>query len=173
MRSKTMKLLAPVLAACALLSAGTVRAAGLANGAPVDGIKCEAMEGAVMHIHQHLAIRDHGKAVLVPEDVGRPLASQCLYWIHTHTPDGIVHIESPGFRTFTLGEFFDVWGQSLARGDVAGAKPKKGEHVAVWVGGQPYTGDPRQIELTSHLDITIEVGPPYAKPAPFTDWHGN
>jgi len=108
MQAKKMKLLVPVLAACALLSAGTVRAAGLANGAPVDGIKCDAMEGAVMHIHQHLAIRDHGKAVTVPDDVGRPLAAQCLYWIHTHTPDGIVHIESPGFRTFTLGEFFDA-----------------------------------------------------------------
>jgi hypothetical protein len=173
MQSKKMKLLVPILAACALLSTGTARAAGLANGAPVDGIKCEAMEGAVMHIHQHVTIRDHGRTVPVPDDVGRPIAAQCFYWIHTHTPDGIVHIESPGFRTFTLGEFFDVWGQSLTRSDVAGAKPKKGERVAVWVDGRAYNGDPRKIELTSHLDVTIEVGAPYAKPAPFTAWNGN
>jgi hypothetical protein len=168
-----MKLAALALAACAALAASGANAAGMANGAPVDGIKCEAMEGAVMHIHQHVAIRDHGKPVAIPDDVGRPLVAQCLYWIHTHTPDGIVHIEAPGFRTFTLGNFFDVWGQPLARNGVAGAKPKKNEHVQIWLGGRAYDGDPRAIELTSHLDVVIEVGPPYARPAPFTEWNGN
>ena len=36
-----------------------------------------------MHIHQHLAIFDHGKAVRIPEDVGRPLGGNCFYWLHT------------------------------------------------------------------------------------------
>ena len=48
-----------------------------------------------------------------------------------------------------------------------------GERVVVWVDGNRYTGDPRAIALTQHLDVTIEVGPPYAKPAPFTAWNGN
>ena len=26
---------------------------------------------------------------------------------------------------------------------------------------------------TKHLDVTIEVGPPYTKPVPFTAWNGN
>src|SRR5581483_12030445 len=30
--------------------------------------------------------------------------------LHTHEPDGIIHVESPVNRKFTLGEFFDVWG---------------------------------------------------------------
>ena len=68
-----------------------------------------------MHIHQHVAILDHGRAVTIPEDVGRPLVSQCYYWIHTHTPDGIIHVESPNFRSFTLGNLFDIWGQPLSR----------------------------------------------------------
>ena len=29
-------------------------------------------------------------------------------WLHTHAADGIVHIESPVDRTYTLGNFFDV-----------------------------------------------------------------
>jgi hypothetical protein len=153
-------------------NAGPARAA-VPNGQPIDGIRCDAMEGSVLHIHQHVAILDHGKAVAIPPDVGRPFAAACLYWIHTHTPDGIIHIESPNFKSFTLGELFDVWGEPLTRTDVAGAKPKKGERVVVWVDGRPYTGDPRKIDLTNHLDITIEVGPPYAKPAPFTAWNGN
>jgi hypothetical protein len=160
------------LVSAAVLSFTPVRAA-VPAGQPVDGIHCDSMEGSVLHIHQHLAIRDHGKAVPIPPDVGRPVVAQCLYWIHTHTPDGIIHIESPNFRSFTLSDFFDVWGEPLSRTGAAGAKLKKGEHVAIWVDGRPYAGDPRKIDLTNHLDVTIDVGPPYVKPAPFTEWNGN
>src|ERR1700738_1691323 len=117
---RPMKLLVSLAAAAALSCAGAAHAA-VPAGQAVDGIRCDQMEGSLMHIHQHLAIRDHGKPVRVPEDVGRPIAAQCLYWIHTHTPDGIVHIEAPAFRTFTLGNFFDVWGEPLTKTDVAGA----------------------------------------------------
>lgn len=147
--------------------------AGAATGQPVGGMSCDAQEGSRIHIHQHLVILDHGKTVPIPSNVGQPAGKRCIYWLHTHTPDGIIHVESPNFKTFTLGDFFDVWGQPLSKTDVAGAKPRKGERVAVWVDGRPYTGDPRKIELTQHLDVTIDVGPPYAKPAPFTDWNGN
>jgi hypothetical protein len=153
-------------------TAGTA-AADIPSGQPVDGIHCDAMEGSVLHIHQHVAILDHGKPIRIPEDVGRPLLGNCFYWIHTHTPDGIIHVESPNFSSFTLVNFFDIWGQPLRMNDVAGAKPGKGEHIAVWVDGRPYHGDPRAIPLTQHLDVTIEVGPPYARPAPFDAWNGN
>jgi hypothetical protein len=146
--------------------------AAVPTGEPVDGIKCETMEGSVLHTHQHLAIYDHGRLVGIPEDVGRPLIGQCFYWLHTHTPDGIIHVESPTFRSYTLGNFFDIWGQPLTRRDVAGARLKNGERIAVWVDGQPFGGDPRTLELTQHLDVTIEVGPPYRKPAAFTAWNG-
>jgi hypothetical protein len=167
-----MKLLIALAAVAALSCAGAARAA-VPSGRPVDGIRCDRMEGSVLHIHQHLAILDHGKPVGVPDDVGRPFTAQCFYWLHTHTPDGIIHIESPNFSTFTLGNFFDVWGEPLGKSNVAGAKPRNGDRVVVWVDGRQYAGDPRKIELTQHLDVTIEVGPPYRKPAPFTDWNGN
>jgi hypothetical protein len=124
----------------------------------------------VLHIHAHLTIRDHGTPAGVPEDIGRPLVGQCFYWLHTHTPDGIIHIESPSAREFTLGEFFDIWGQPLTAHDVAGAKTRRAETVKVYVDGQPYTGDPRKIEFAQHLDIAILVGPPYEKPPSFTQW---
>jgi len=163
-------LFAAVLAAVMLLPSAASAVAPA--GQPVDGIHCDSMEGSVLHIHQHLAVYDHGRPVGVPEDVGRPLIQQCFYWIHTHTPDGIIHIESPNFKTFTLGNFFDIWGQPLSKNNVAGAKPHGGDRVVTWVDGSRYAGNPRNIELTAHLDVTIEVGPPYRKPAPFTDWNG-
>jgi hypothetical protein len=168
----TPRFVIALTAALPLLLAPVYADAAPPAGQTVDAIKCEAMEGSVLHIHQHLAIFNHGRPVGVPEDVGRPIAGQCLYWLHTHTPDGIIHVESPTFRTYTLGNFFDIWGEPLSRSDVAGAKPKKGERVVVWVDGRQYAGDPRKIELTQHLDVTIDVGPPYRKPAPFTAWNG-
>jgi hypothetical protein len=157
----------------ALASAAPLDAqAAIPSGAPVDGIRCDAAEGVLMHIHAHVGVFDHGRPVGVPEDVGRPIVAECFYWLHTHTPDGIIHIESPRFATFTLGQFFDVWGQPLTRRDVAGARPRAGERVVVYVQGRPYAGDPRTIDLAQHLDVEIRVGPPYAAPPPFRAWNG-
>ena len=93
---------------------------------PVDGIQCLRSEQVAFHIHAHLTIFDDGVAQRVPYAVGieRPQTTStpqgifvgggsCLHWLHTHAADGIIHIESPVVRTFTLGDFFDVWGQAL------------------------------------------------------------
>lgn len=162
-----------LLLVASVVLAGGIAFAAVPAGQPVDGIRCDQMEGSLLHIHQHLTILDHGRAVAVPDDVGRPIIGQCLYWLHTHTPDGIIHIESPMFHAFTLGNFFDIWGQPLGKNDVAGARPKKNERIVAWVNGTRYNGDPRKIELFQHSDITLEVGPPYTKPVPFTAWNGN
>jgi hypothetical protein len=139
-------------------------------GEPVAGISCDAMEGAKMHIHQHLVLIDHGRTVSIPANVGRPMVRSCLYWVHTHTPDGIIHIESPQMRTFTLADFFAVWGQTLSRTQAASMHADKGGALKVWVDGKPYKGDPSKIQLTPHTDVVIEAGPPFPKPPKFTSW---
>ena len=163
---------ATALFAALLVTVGPA-AAAVPSGERIDGITCDAAEGVALHIHPHLTIFDHGNPVTIPEDVGRPVAGTCLYWLHTHTPDGIIHVESPSAREFTLGEFFDIWGQPLGRANVAGAKPRSGERVKVFVDGDPYGGDPRKIEFAQHLDIAILVGPPYRRPPPFKKWNRN
>lgn len=140
------------------------------QGETVSGIACDAMEGSRMHIHQHLVLIDHGKEVSIPADVGQRPDRNCLYWLHTHTPDGIIHIESPEPRTFTLGDFFTIWGQPLDRADAATMHATKGAALKVWVNGKPYTGDPRAIALVAHADIVIEAGPPFVPPPKFTNW---
>ncbi len=135
----------------------------------IDGIRCDEAEGVAFHIHQHLAIFDHGKTVPIPGDVGRPLAGRCLYWLHTHAAGGIIHVEAPVLQTFTLGQFFDVWGQPLSPTRVAAVRAKPGE-VRVFVGGRRFSANPRTAQLSEHADMVIEVGPPYTFPAPFTNW---
>ena len=162
------------LVASALLATVAARlsaqAAPQLTGQPVHGITCDAGEGQRIHIHQHLVILDHGKPVPIPQYIGIPQATRCIYWLHTHTPDGIIHIEAPVDRSFTLGDFFAVWGKTLDRRDAAGAKVKKGESLRAWVNGKIFEGDPAKIPLASHTDIVLQVGPPYKKPKPFTEW---
>lgn len=64
-------------------------------------------------------------------------AGTCFYWLHTHAADGIIHIESPVQRTYTLGDFFDEWGQPLGRGHVG---PAAGKVTAIY-DGKVYLGN--------------------------------
>jgi hypothetical protein len=131
------------------------------QGQPIDGITCGGMEYGTLHVHSHLAIFYNGTQVEIPRLIGAaPVPPQgCLYWIHTHAPDGIIHVESPvlapeGSAGFDLGMLFDIWGQPLARDNVAGLKGP----VVAFVNGTKYDGDLRMIPLKSHQQIVLEVG---------------
>ncbi|MGH9066030.1 MAG: hypothetical protein ACRD0J_00675, partial [Acidimicrobiales bacterium] len=152
--------------------------ASAAHGATVDGIKCATSEQLVFHIHAHLAVYVDGSARTVPGGIGiapprqsQPsaqgpfvVAGSCFYWLHTHAPNGVIHIESPVQRTFTLGQFFDVWHQPLGPDQVGPAKGK----VTTYVNGQAYRGNPRSITLHEHTLIQLDVGQPVVSPKPYT-----
>ncbi len=138
-----------------------------ATGQTVDGIQCDASEQVVYHIHAHLAVYVNGQPRKIPLGVGivEPVvqqtsngpfasASRCYYWLHTHTTDGIIHIESPSQRTYTLGQFFDIWRQPLSPTQVGPATGR----LTVFVDGRRYAGNPRSIPLRPHADIQIDVG---------------
>jgi len=140
------------------------------SGQPVGGIRCDRTEGVAFHIHQHIALYDRGRMLTVPADIGRPVMGECLYWLHTHTPDGIIHVESPVARVFTLGDFFRVWGVPLSTKRAGPLKSATPLHF--YVNGMLYHGDPSKIELAQHTDIVVQAGPPWVKTAPFTEWNG-
>lgn len=140
------------------------------GGLPVDGIHCDRQEGAVEHIHVSLQLFDRGRGVAVPANIGIPQGVGCLYWIHTHSGDGFIHIESPVKRSFTLGEFFDIWGPDLSWTTAASVSAPHGHQLAIWVDGKPWHGkSPRTIALHDHQTIVIQSGPPFAKPV-HPDW---
>ena len=135
------------------------------GGAPIDHIRCDAAEGAVVHIHAHVQLFDRGHVVEVPAGIGIPAGENCLYWVHTHAADGIIHIEAPVKRSFTLGEFFDVWGVTLNRSQAVGLVMPKGKLLSIWVNGKPWHGrNPQSIMLRDHEEIVIERTPPYVHP---------
>ena len=137
----------------------------VADGKPIDGIGCAAMENEGYHAHAHLALFYRGAQVQVPGLIGAvPTTSGgCFYWIHTHDMSGIVHVEAPASApaaSFTLGALFDVWGRPLARDGVAGLRGP----VVAFVNGTRYEGDLRAIPLEPHQQIVLEVGTPLAAP---------
>jgi hypothetical protein len=137
------------------------------QGQTIDGISCAGMEFAALHIHPHLSIFYNGQQVAIPRLIGAaPVGPQgCLYWLHTHDSSGILHIEAPqltppGGSAYTLGMFFDIWGQPLTRENVAGLRGP----VTAYVNGEPYDGDLASIPLKAHELITLEVGKPLVTP---------
>lgn len=87
----------------------------------------------------------------------------CFYWLHTHTEDGVIHVESPDQRTFTLGALFDLWGQPLSSSQVGSETGP----VIAYLNGQRYQGDPRAISFAPHAVIQLDVGVD-VPPAPYT-----
>jgi hypothetical protein len=149
-----------------------------ATGGTVQGIRCDASEQVALHIHAHLAVFVDGTLRPVPAGIGvvTPVAQQtadgpfdaathCYYWIHVHAQDGVIHIESPTRRTYTLGQFFAIWRQPLDRSHVGPAVGR----LAVFVNGWKYGGNPASIELDAHEDIQIDVGTPTVTPKRI-DW---
>ena len=145
----------------------------------VNGIQCGSKEQLAYHIHAHLTVFDNGQARSIPGGIGipgsqvvqtteGPVASggQCIYWLHTHAPDGVIHVESPTQRIYTLGDFFDEWHQPLSASQVGDVKGK----VSAIVNGKPWTKSIRAIPLDPHQVIQLNVG----SPVPFetVNWSG-
>jgi hypothetical protein len=148
------------------------------EGQTIEGIQCGSTEMLDYHIHAHLTIFVDGAARQIPLGIGigKPrtvestgvggfvVSGSCFMWLHTHANDGILHIESPTAATYTLGNFFAIWGQPLSRNQVG---PAHG-HVTAFFNGQVYTGNPRDIPLLKHAQIQLMVGTPLVEPAQIT-----
>ena len=151
---------------------------GQSQGQTVDGISCDTSEQVVYHIHAHLAVYTNGKLRIIPEGIGIVpptqvvqtsagafvVSGKCFYWLHSHTADGIIHVESPSQRVYTLGNYFDIWNQPLSTTQVG---PEHGA-VTAFVDGQSFTGDPRSIPLNAHSVIQLDVGSASPGPQAFT-----
>ena len=91
----------------------------------------------LLHIHPRLYLNVDGKPYFVPQNVGiepdlwkyhtlDQYGMKGMAPLHTHTADGMLHVESTIIRNYTLGEFLDIWGLDL-----------KGKTISVSVDGEP------------------------------------
>jgi hypothetical protein len=121
---------------------------------------------ANLHHHDLLQIFVHGKPVTVPSSIGINPTAGFLTSIHTHDDSGIIHIESPTIRKFTLGQVFDVWGVRFTPTCLGGLCKDGANKFRVFVDGKLFSGDPRTIPLTQHEDIVVTYGTEQELPHP-------
>ena len=145
------------------------------------GLTPETHEFVFLHIHAHLDVFVNGRPTTVPTGIGididdpavkrfkasdgsvgyggisPPCANPCISPLHTHFTDGVLHTEAKQNQFNNLGEFFTEWNVRLDPRCVGGyCKPAA--PISVYVDGDLYTGDARQIELKDQREIAIVIG---------------
>jgi hypothetical protein len=148
------------------------------------GLEPEPKEFLAYHVHAHLDVFLDGQPIAVPAGIGinidDPEVQQfnepdgsisyggitrcpqpCISPLHTHDGTGIIHTETATPEPNTLGQFFTEWGVLLS--DSCVGEYCSPEPIEVYVDGQPYTQDPRAIELTDRKEIAIVIGTPPAE----------
>ena len=145
------------------------------------GLEPGPKEYMTNHAHSHVDVFVDGAPIAIPAGIGINIedpdvrrfdepdgsvgyggitgcATPCISPLHTHDADGIIHTESESPEPNTLGQFFIEWGVALTDscvGEYCSPKP-----IAFYVNGEPYTQDPREIELTDRKEIAIVIGTP-------------
>lgn len=149
-------------------------------GAIVRGIQCEPLAQLAYTSYAHLQVYVDGRSRALPGGIGivdeNPIPTRhglfygaltCMYWLHTRAADGLVEVQSPVSRRYTLGELFAVWHQPLSTRQVARSRGP----VTATVNGRRWHGNPALIPLTEHAAIQLAVGRP-VPPAQAVDWIG-
>jgi hypothetical protein len=155
------------------------------------GLTPETHEFVFLHVHSHLDVVVNAKHVTVPAGIGinikdpavkrfplengtlayggisAPCAQPCISPLHTHDTSGILHTEAKENQFNNLGEFFTEWNVRLDPKCVGGyCKP--GAPFTIYIDGDPYSGDPRNIKLEDRKEIAIVIGtPPASIPSKF------
>ncbi len=115
-------------------------------------------EGSALHIHEHIDISINGKSVSVPAGIGIDQIAGFISPIHTHRANGVIHVESPTVQTFTLGQFFDVWGVRFTSQCIGDYCATATTSLKVYANGKRYKNNPRLLPLKEHEEIFVTYG---------------
>ncbi len=119
-------------------------------------LTCDPKMAEEFHIHPVLEIIANGQKVVVPADIG--VTSTCMTALHTHTADGIIHVESPEKRDFTLADFFAVWNQPLNKNEVLSYKADATHRIRITVDGKEVdTYENTILKDGEHIVISYET----------------
>jgi hypothetical protein len=160
-KKKYMMIIMPIIIAVA---AAATAGALLYKPQPVmaiSGIECHSTEQTTYHVHSHLDVFVDGQKQEVPSKIGILSSPSCLFWLHTHDTDGIIHVEAPQTKAFILGQFLDIWKQTRDSNGLFDSV--SGKNVTAYVDGKRFEGNYRDIQLESQKQIVIAYGKPPAK----------
>ncbi|HEY6165858.1 MAG TPA: hypothetical protein VIW25_13210 [Nitrososphaeraceae archaeon] len=143
----------------AIASSKALSGAGVSASA-IDGIQCNNVEQLVSHIHAHLDIFINGQPYTIPSQIG--ITDKCFYWLHTHDESGVIHIESPVAKDYTIGQFFNIWNQKFSNTQILDNIVNGKNTLNVYVNGNKVNAavNYRDIKLKAHDEIAIVYGKP-------------
>ena len=117
-------------------------------------IKCDlGGHDAAYHIHALVGVRVDGQLYAPPANIG--IGTDCLYWVHTHATDAIVHIEAPAEVHPTLGDFLDIWAKSFPDDELLAKARDAIAAGKVTVNDAPISTDPLQLVLEDRMRIIL------------------
>ena len=129
------------------------------------GLPALPREGTVLHIHQHLDLYVDGRGVTVPAGIGIDVGDGFISPLHTHDESGVIHVESPTLRTFTLAQLFGVWGVRLTPRCLGGDCTVGGRRVWIFLDGRQ-VHDAGRVVLREHQEILVAYGTRAQLPVP-------
>ncbi|MDO8572177.1 MAG: hypothetical protein Q7S11_00205 [bacterium] len=132
---KTMNVIVPSLATFAIL--GGIIWVYVQSGTTESASGNEVISRSGIHRHPHLNIIIKGEAVPIPAGIG--LSGAVHNPIHTHDPDGVIHLEFEGRVTeqdTTLKKFFDAWGKDFSKDSLLGYGAGTEGNVTMSVNGK-------------------------------------
>jgi len=116
--------------------------------------------GMAEHYHAHLDILVDGKPVPIPADIGIDPNNGAMSAVHTHTGDGIIHVEAATKgQPFTLGQLFTEWDVSLSGNLIGSLTGGNGKSLTAYVNGKKVTSNPAMIRLAERQQIVLVFGP--------------
>ncbi|HEY6541964.1 MAG TPA: hypothetical protein VIZ18_13560 [Ktedonobacteraceae bacterium] len=150
-----------------------------ANYGPVDGVYCDSLEQLSYHIHAHISIYIDGTNVplvantgIAPIGVTSQANVTCYYWLHTHDASGVIHIESPTTKLYTLNQFFDIWEKFSSSSSSFPTQLLSSAGWTIYVNGKQVNTDFNHLLLHAHDLITIAYNSPGIKPDTTYAWQG-
>ena len=133
--------------------------------------------GGPIHWHPQLRITIDGNAVAIPTNIGidpslwrdhsldeysmmqdMPDGMKGMAPLHTHDTAGTIHVESRVTREYTLGEFFQIWGQTFDGQQVLGHVAQQGHRVRMVVNGAEVSPS-YSLVLRDGMHIELVCGP--------------
>ena len=94
-------------------------------------LACTTDMATKFHIHPQLEIIIDGQKQEIPVNIG--ITNFCMNALHTHDTSGVIHVESPEKRDFTVADFFAVWGKPFSKDQILDSKADDTHMIKVTV----------------------------------------
>jgi hypothetical protein len=125
-----------------------------------------------LHVHAHLMIIIKGQNITLPIDIGHGDSGACIQPLHVHAAPSnggpnVIHIEAVTVRSYTLGDFFNIWASTP---NIGGPSPVvfnqnqlfnyttgNGYELRMYVNGNQ-SNSYQDLVLASHQTIVIVYG---------------